>query len=353
MRHHGSATLHKLCFVRLIIVVLASIAVLECLQTDLLLANQNSMSELAASASAVVIVACLAASLRSLSLTKNVSNLVDTFFSAARQALSGNFSIRIEYEPNAQEQDALISEFNRIVHTFELRDRTQKQWLKDLSHELRTPLAVLQAEFEAIQDGIHKCDSNSIDSLHRELINLISVVENMSDLAKSDMDELKFHFQATDLIQLLKQTLNEYSGKLQAKQLKVDCSDILQEQCVASVDDVRLRQVFVHLLENAITFTDAGGTIKISGKQEDGKFHFSMEDSFPPVPEQALARIFDRFYRLDESRNRGSGGAGLGLALSKVIVSEHGGTIQAVPSGLGGLKLEVNLPLIQNVGLTE
>ena len=110
-------------------------------------------------------------------------------------------------------------------------------------------------------------------------------------------------------------------------------------------DEARLRQLFHNLLENSLRYTDPGGVVKVSCTLGDHEVQIDFQDSKPAVPEASLSRLFERFYRVEGSRNRASGGAGLGLAICKNIVEAHQGTIAAHASPLGGLWISVTLPL--------
>ena len=109
----------------------------------------------------------------------------------------------------------------------------------------------------------------------------------------------------------------------------------------------RLRQLWNNLLENSLRYTDSPGKVRIDVTKGDGKIKITIQDSAPGVPQEALERLFERFFRADPSRTRGRGGSGIGLALVKKIVTAHRGTIEAHNSDMGGVRIEVVLPQLR------
>lgn len=322
-------------------VICSVVAVLRCFSA---FPNQLPAHDLS------IVLICMLASawcaFSSLLLCRSILANIEILLVCARQLIAGNLSSRVsENDRNFDELGELAKHFNLLAALLEKRDRAQKQWLSDTSHELRTPLTILRAQIEALQDGIQEVNEHTLAVLHNEVMSLSSLMDVVHDLAKSDLKELRFRYSQVDITQILNETIKDFSHRFEEKELALDTSELPNGRWLTQADSGRIKQLFSHLLENAVNYTNTGGIIKVSGTTLANQFQIVLDDSSPGVPVNLLDRIFDRFYRLEGSRNRAFGGAGLGLAISKVIVSEHGGTIEAEPSKLGGLRMQLRLPI--------
>src|SRR5690606_5910451 len=158
----------------------------------------------------------------------------------------------------------------------------------------------------------------------------------------SDIGALTYNKQSIDIAALLKACIQSFHVKAQDAGLTVD--DLVQAvPVVVSGDPARLEQLFSNLLENAIRYTDSGGRIEVTLTQQNHKVFIRIQDAAPGVPEDQQDRIFERLFRLESSRNRSTGGAGLGLSICKNIVTAHQGAIVAYASPLGGLGIQITL----------
>jgi two-component system sensor histidine kinase BaeS len=214
----------------------------------------------------------------------------------------------------------------------------------DISHELRTPLAVLRGEIEAVQDGVRQLSSQTLDTLHGEVMRLERLVGDLYELSLSDIGAMQYRKTQIDLLEVLQQSLEAHRAQFAEKGLTLLPAPHRPAKLPMLGDPERLSQLFTNLLKNTLRYTDCGGQLRISIEVRDGWVQLNFQDSAPGVPEKALPRLFDRLYRVESSRSREHGGAGLGLALCKNIVEAHDGTIDARPSPLGGLWIAINLP---------
>lgn len=219
----------------------------------------------------------------------------------------------------------------------------RRQWVADTSHELRTPVAVLRAQIEAMQDGVHPTTPENLDVLHEQVLALGRLVDDLHLLARGDAQAVTCRLQPLDLAGLVRDALQAQASRLDKAGLTMEAR--LPEELVLPGDRSRLRQVLANLLENSTRYTDRGGTIRVTLTRQGRHALLALEDSAPGVPPEAYDRLFDRFYRVDPSRTREQGGTGLGLSICRTLVEAHGGTIRALPSDLGGLRLEVRLNL--------
>ncbi|MBI5163639.1 MAG: HAMP domain-containing protein [Magnetospirillum sp.] len=233
------------------------------------------------------------------------------------------------------------------VEEQERMETSLRQWMADTSHELRTPIAVLRAQVEAIQDGVNPVDARTLGVLHGEVMGLSRLVDDLHTLARSDVGHLDCRFSPMAPLDLMDDVLQAFRERIVDAGLMVERTARPTPEPVIAGDLVRLRQVFSNLLENSLRYTDAGGWLRIGSRIADGHVELSVEDSAPGVPPDSLPRLFERFFRVDSSRSRVRGGTGIGLAVCLSIVEAHGGTITAQPSPLGGLKIDVHLPLAE------
>lgn len=273
-------------------------------------------------------------------LTKPVRRLSD----AAHRLINGDYSTRI-HVTSKDELGALSRDFNSLAKTLGKNETQRKQWISDIAHELRTPLTSLQGEIEAVQDGIRQPDQQTFTNLHQGVLRLNRLVEDLYDLSRSDLGVLSFYQEQIDFRSLL---ADEVTAR-QNDAAKANLSLLLhaeKEPVMISGDRQRLQQLINNVLGNSITYTEQGGTIEISLKSDGSKAQMNIMDTAPGVPEDALPQLFNRLFRVEQSRNRSLGGAGLGLAICQQIVTAHNGTVTANHSPTGGLWVQVTLPLL-------
>lgn len=222
-----------------------------------------------------------------------------------------------------------------------------RQWMADTSHELRTPIAVLRAQIEAFQDGVNPVDARTLGILHGEVMGLSRLVDDLHVLARSDVGHLDCRLDPMAPLDLLEDVVDVFRERLATAGLAVEWAERPEAEPIIAGDPGRLRQVFSNLIENSRRYTDPGGRLRLGGRIEGDRLAIRFEDSAPGVPPNDLPHLFERFFRVDGSRSRVGGGSGIGLAVSESIVTAHGGTIEAAPSALGGLCIDVFLPVLE------
>ena len=265
---------------------------------------------------------------------------------ATHRLAAGDYASRVAVS-SRDEIGHLAEDFNQLAHSLERNEQMRRAFMADVSHELRTPLAVLRGELEALEDGVRPLTRQSLQSLQGEVATLSKLVSDLYDLSLSDAGALAYRKEELDLCELLRTTLGGYRERLLARQIRLQTALPAEPQWV-SADQGRLRQLFGNLLENAIRYADPGGCLQVRCQRREQTLHIDFEDSGPGVPEALLPRLFERFYRVERSRSRASGGAGLGLAICRNIVQAHGGWIEARPSPSGGLWIAIALPLARS-----
>jgi two-component system sensor histidine kinase BaeS len=261
---------------------------------------------------------------------------------ATHRLAAGHYSERVSVSAN-DEVGQLARDFNQLALTLESNERLRREFMADVSHELRTPLAVMRGELEAIEDGVRKLDAQSMQSLQGEVKMLSKLVDDLYELSLADVGALTYRKIPLDLNVLTSDSAAMFYERSQARALTLEV-DLPATPLPVQADDQRLRQLLSNLLENAMRYTDQGGTVRIQARREGANVRVDIMDSGPGVSSEQLSRLFERFYRTDGSRSRDSGGAGLGLAISRSIAQAHGGTLAAAHSPLGGVWLTLLLP---------
>jgi two-component system sensor histidine kinase BaeS len=239
----------------------------------------------------------------------------------------------------------LAHHVNSMAASLEANEQQRRQMLADVAHELRTPLTVIRGEIEALIDGIRKADPAALQSLHAEALHLNKLIDDLHQLALADAGALHHQFAPVDLTATTEQVVKRYYPRAQAVQLSLE-AHLTSQSVWVNADAGRLTQVVTNLLENSVRYTDPGGRIVVRLGVAGQQAELCVEDTAPGVPEGAHARLFERLYRVDQARTRQRGGSGLGLAICKTLVEAHGGTIVALPSALGGVKMLIRIPLL-------
>ena len=266
---------------------------------------------------------------------------------ASRALSKGQYATRVEVA-SGDELGRLAEDFNELAMTLERNENLRRQWVADISHELRTPLAVLRAELEALRDGVRPVTPEAVSSLHHEVLRLARLINDLYELSMSDIGALSYRKTATDAVALLDDDLDGMADAFAHKRIRVEFNAPPEGSApLVMADPERLSQLFRNLMTNCLRYTDAGGCLRVRAAREGLSLVLYFEDSAPAVPEGDLGRLFERFYRVEASRNRASGGAGLGLAICRNIVEAHEGRIGAAASELGGLMVRIEFPILR------
>jgi two-component system sensor histidine kinase BaeS len=276
-------------------------------------------------------------------LTISLLRPINSLTKGTRQLIAGHFKARIPVT-TGDELGRLSDDFNILAKTLEKNEKNRQLWVADISHELRTPLAILRGEVEALQDGIRQSDPDTIAALHGEIIHLERMVNDLYELSMSDIGALNYKRVEVDPAGILAGTIELFEPRLNQKGLELITELGEDDGCSLVADPDRLHQLFSNLLENSLRYTDSPGKIKVTLEIDKKEVSIHFQDSSPGVSPEQLAKLFDRLYRTEGSRNRNTGGAGLGLAICKNIVDAHQGTIETDSSPFGGLWVKIQFP---------
>jgi two-component system sensor histidine kinase BaeS len=277
-------------------------------------------------------------------LARRLVRPVQNFQGTAQRLAAGDYTARVAVM-GSDELGRLGRDLNGLAEALERNEHARRRWVADISHELRTPLAVLRAELEALQDGVRPLDRAAVDSLHGDTLRLGRLVDDLYELSMSDLGALTYRKAETDLAEVLTADIEAFQTKFAAADLNLRLDNRLSGSLLLQADEHRLSQLFRNLLRNSLQYTDAGGELKMILSCDGDDLVIDFQDTAPAVPPGALPQLFDRFYRVEGSRSRNTGGAGLGLAIARNIAEAHGGSIEARPGPAGGLWIRIRLPV--------
>ncbi|MCP5077982.1 MAG: HAMP domain-containing protein [Psychromonas sp.] len=278
----------------------------------------------------------------SILLSRHLVNPIKHLESQIRLLNKGKYKTKIEIK-GKDELASLAQNFNDLAQTLDRNKISRDIWLANVSHELRTPVAIIKAEIEAMLDGVRILDFNALNSLAEEINHLQKLISDLATLSHSDIGAMSYQKQKINFAELCQSNLQRHQSS--AKQLNLSLNINIPMKKVAVWGDVtRLNQLIDNLLTNCFKYTQSPGSIFISLNKEKNCVSIIIEDTTPSVPTASLPKLFDHLYRVESSRNRKTGGAGIGLALCKNIIEAHQGSISAEKSEHGGLLIQCKLP---------
>lgn len=277
-------------------------------------------------------------------LSQWLSRPLYTVREATRKLAKGHFETRIKIHGSDELAD-LGTDFNLLAIKLEDSRESRKRWVADTAHELRTPVAILRGEIEAMQDGIIIVTPDSLASLQQETMHLTRLIDDLNQLSMHDVGNLNYQMEDADLNEILEQTVQSLSFRYKEAGIDIELDIIQKTPMIINGDTDRLHQLFANLMNNSLKYTNAPGKLKIVLSKQDNNAIVLFEDTPPGVNEEEKNRIFEQFYRVENSRNRATGGRGLGLAICTNIVDGHQGRINAYHSPEGGLGIRIEFPL--------
>ncbi len=243
---------------------------------------------------------------------------------ASQKLAGGDYSVRVPQTEAQDEIGQLGRHFNHLALTLQRNECMRREFMADVSHELRTPLSVLNGELEALQDGVRRLEPASLRALQGEVATLHKLVDDLYELSLADVGALSYRKSPLDLREVIGDAAEAFTERLQSQGLALKV-ELPAEPLSTFGDERRLRQLFANLLENCCRYTDAGGSVQMSARRAGRHTLVEVHDSAPGVPADLVPRLFERFFRVEPSRSRASGGAGLGLSICQRIVEAHEG----------------------------
>jgi heavy metal sensor kinase len=263
----------------------------------------------------------------------------------ARRITAENLDQTIPPRPVDDEIGRLITTFNEMIRRLHASFAQVRQFSGDASHELRTPLTIMRGEIElALRSPKSPEDyRRTLASTLEEILRLTAIIDNLLLLARADQGTYDVHFSEVDLVALARELYEDSEMLAGPKRIRVSLR--APEPVMIVGDQVRLRQLCLNLIDNAIKYTGEEGTVEITVARAPGLALFSVKDNGMGIPEAEIERVFDRFYRVDKARSRDMGGAGLGLSIARWIAELHRGRITVESKPGCGSTFIVELPV--------
>lgn len=284
----------------------------------------------------------LSAIFLTLILSRRILLPVQALTEAARRMEDGDLSQRVN-APEQGEIGKLAHAFNSMAETLSHNEELRRNMVSDIAHELRTPLTNIRGYLEALQDGIVAPDEFTIDLIHEEALLLHRLIQDLQELALAEAGQLRYDRQPIAICDVVEQTVTMFQPSASGKNIAL-VAELPPQIPLVYADKKRLAQIMRNLINNAVTHTEKG-CIRVLAVAHEKEVEISVQDSGEGISEDHLPYIFERFYRVDPSRSRVTGGAGLGLAIVKQLVEAQGGWIK-VESEIGkGSNFTFTLPI--------
>lgn len=280
----------------------------------------------------------------SLFLSQRIVRPIRQIASASQRIAAGHYEEHLANE-RRDEIGELTHSFNCMAVALAETEKMRAQLFADVTHELKTPLASIKGYMEGLQDGVIAATPETFQLIHREADRLQRLVLDLQELSRAEAAQLHLDIHACSAAALVEAAMETLRPQFDDKGVTLHTEFIAQPLNVLADPD-RVRQVLINLLGNALQYTPPGGRVTVRLGRRDNAAQFSVEDTGVGLAADDLTRIFQRFYRVDKSRARASGGSGIGLTIARYIVEAHGGRIWAESAGPGkGSVFHFTLPL--------
>ena len=268
----------------------------------------------------------------SLALSRRIVLPLQAMTSASRRIAEGHYDERVRVSA-ADELGQLGASFNRMAAQLEQTESMRRQLIGDVSHELRTPLTAIKGSMEGLMDGVLPADAETFQQIHAEAERLSRLVDDLQELSRVEARAYELDLSEVELASLVAATIKRLTPNARAKRITLTSNLPAHLQPIRADED-RLGQVLTNLVSNAIQYTAEDGAVTISAALAENEIQIAVNDTGIGIPPEHLKSIFTRFYRVDKSRSRASGGgSGIGLTIARLLVEAHGGRIWAESDG--------------------
>lgn len=274
-------------------------------------------------------------------LSGNITRPLRQLSQAAEKIRQGD--LKQEVPVDTQDEVGQLAEvFNQMSAELAANESNRQEFLANIAHELKTPLAVLQGHLESMLDGVEEPEPEKLFSMQEEVMRLARLVGDLRDLSLAQVHQLELHLQPVDLGEKAERAAELLEPLLEEKRLHF-VKNMAPSLPVRQLDPDRVNQILYNLITNAIRYTHPGTAILLQTEAAGKRVRLTIADEGPGIAPEDLDHIFEQFYRGDKSRNRASGGSGIGLSLAKSFVEAQGGTITARNRKEGGAEFVVEL----------
>ncbi len=311
---------------------------------DLVATLFNSIFRAMTTALAVATVAAIVTALAvSAFVTRRIVAPILAMTRASMRVADGRYGERVPV-PSEDELGELAVHFNRMAETLQRVEEQRRDLIADVAHELRTPLAGIAGYMEGMLDGVIPPEPETFHRVHRETARLQRLVGDLQELSRAEAGQVPLHVRRVEVPTLLETTAARLRPQFADKTVELTL-EIPAGVPPVLVDPDRIAQVLTNLLGNALQYTPPGGGVTVRAGREDHGVVIAVVDTGIGIAGEHLPHVFDRFYRVDRSRARASGGSGIGLTIARHLVEAHGGTIRAESAGPGhGTTFAIVLP---------
>ena len=306
--------------------------------------RNSSYKAIFGAASVAVVLACVIGYFSSRQLTKPINAIAST----AAQIRSGDLTARTNLHGD-DEIGRLGETFDSMANTLEQDIKIEHRLTSDVAHELRTPLMAMLVTVEAMQDGVLPADYDHLETVASETRRLSRLVDAMLHLSRIENGKTALKTERTDMVQLVRSLVDSQKQLFVEKGLNLDyVNETGREELYAVVDPDLIREAVVNLMSNAMRYTPEGGWVQVAIAYKRPEVIISVRDTGIGIAKEDISRIFARFWRSDASRERVSGGLGVGLSITKEIVDQHNGTITVESEEGKGTTFSIHLPQEQS-----
>lgn len=289
----------------------------------------------------VGIISIVFAAIAGIILAGKISVPVKAATRAAKDIARGNYNNRINTDICTMELSELGNAVNHMAESLDNQEMLRRRLTSDVAHELRTPVANVSSNIETIIEGALEPTNERLSSCYNELERITGIITELEKLRQIEGENMILHIGHVDIYELAKEVKLIFENEMSKKNIRCD---IIGEHIDVCVDKDKMSQVLNNLISNAVKYTDNYGNIQITVIQENENVVITVEDNGCGIDDNDIQYIFERFYRTDKSRNRSTGGAGIGLTITRAIVQLHGGTIHVESKkGVGSL-FKVTIP---------
>lgn len=276
-------------------------------------------------------------------LARRITRPVAQAAEAARAISQGNYGVRFDGESATRELAELTQAIEALAKATGKQESLRKRLTSDVAHELRTPLSAVAAHLEAMIEGVWPATPIRLQGCYDEIGRISGLVAELEKLSSIEDENLKLNKQPIDLLKRAQAAVGYFEAACHAKRIAISA---VGSGVIVSADPDRIEQVLVNLLSNAVKYTPQGGHIEVTVSDGEECGVFVVRDDGIGMDASELPYIFERFYRTDQSRNRATGGAGIGLSIVKAIVTAHGGSIEAQSEKGKGSRFIVRIPKV-------